>query len=652
MANRIKGITVEIGGDTTKLDKALKGTNKEISDTQRNLKDVERLLKMDPGNMDLLAQKQGYLADKAALTKEKYDQLKTALDNATASNANFEKWEKAQADLQGQITKSENALKDLEAEAKKLQQQGFAPDSSEMASVQEQIEATKNRTEALRKELTETFDELGRPISMEQFKSLQRETFAAGEEAKDAEREYKNFDVELEAFSATATKVQEKAAAVAEATKKISAVAAAGAAGLVGLAVKAGMAADDLNALSKQSGFATDTLQKWQYASDIVDVSVDDIVGAARKMKKNMVSTSADVTAAWERLGIGVRDNNGQLRDAEYVFNDVIMALSQIPNEVDRDTVAMTLLGRSADSLAGIIDDGGAALRALGQEAEDAGLILSQEALDGANEFNDGIDRLKATAKASFMESGAALAQNLLPEMEKLVQSLSKVLEWVSNLDGSTLRMIATMLALVAAISPVARAISAVAGVMATINTILPAVTGGFAALWAVISANPIGAILTLITALIAAFVYFYKTNDEFRERVQAAWEAVKETVLGVVDAIKNAINTISNLPGKITGMFSGGTSDSRVRGFATGGVFMPNSPVLGILGDNRNEREVAAPESTLMEIFGRALDARGSSGSAQTINIQFSGSLAQLGRVLQPVVTTETARQGVNLIK
>ena len=60
MANRIKGITVEIGGDTTKLQTALKGVNGQIKNTQSALKDVERLLKLDPTNTNLLAQK-GYL---------------------------------------------------------------------------------------------------------------------------------------------------------------------------------------------------------------------------------------------------------------------------------------------------------------------------------------------------------------------------------------------------------------------------------------------------------------------------------------------------------------------------------------------------------------------------------------------------------------
>ena len=54
MASRIKGITIEIGGDTTKLDKALSGTNKTLRDTQTQLKDVDRLLKLDPGNTELL----------------------------------------------------------------------------------------------------------------------------------------------------------------------------------------------------------------------------------------------------------------------------------------------------------------------------------------------------------------------------------------------------------------------------------------------------------------------------------------------------------------------------------------------------------------------------------------------------------------------
>lgn len=77
VANRIMGITVEIGGDTTKLQRALKSVNGQIKSTQQQLKDVDKLLKLDPGNTELLAQKQKLLADAVGETKEKLSTLKT-----------------------------------------------------------------------------------------------------------------------------------------------------------------------------------------------------------------------------------------------------------------------------------------------------------------------------------------------------------------------------------------------------------------------------------------------------------------------------------------------------------------------------------------------------------------------------------------------
>ena len=82
MASRIQGITVEIGGDTTKLSSALSGINKEIKGTQTQLKDVEKLLKLDPSNTELVAQKQKLLAQEIGATKEKLTTLKTAAEQA------------------------------------------------------------------------------------------------------------------------------------------------------------------------------------------------------------------------------------------------------------------------------------------------------------------------------------------------------------------------------------------------------------------------------------------------------------------------------------------------------------------------------------------------------------------------------------------
>lgn len=69
MADRIKGITVEIGGDTTKLSDALKNVNKSIRQTQDQLRDVNKFLKLDPGSADLLVQKQKYFSEAISDTK-------------------------------------------------------------------------------------------------------------------------------------------------------------------------------------------------------------------------------------------------------------------------------------------------------------------------------------------------------------------------------------------------------------------------------------------------------------------------------------------------------------------------------------------------------------------------------------------------------
>lgn len=111
MANRIKGITVEIGGDTTRLSKALEGVNKTIKTTQTQLKDVEKLLKLDPKNTELLSQKQKLLADSISATKEKLATLKTAAEQANAALAKGDITQEQYDALQREIIETEQLLK-------------------------------------------------------------------------------------------------------------------------------------------------------------------------------------------------------------------------------------------------------------------------------------------------------------------------------------------------------------------------------------------------------------------------------------------------------------------------------------------------------------------------------------------------------------
>ena len=115
--SRIKGITVEIGGDTTKLQTALKGVNTEIRNTQSQLKDVEKLLKLDPGNTELIAQKHRLLAQAVSETREKLETLKTAQQQADEALRNGTISQDQYDALQREIIETEQRLRSLEEQA-------------------------------------------------------------------------------------------------------------------------------------------------------------------------------------------------------------------------------------------------------------------------------------------------------------------------------------------------------------------------------------------------------------------------------------------------------------------------------------------------------------------------------------------------------
>lgn len=475
MANNIKGITIEIDGNTTSLQKSLKDVDKTIKDTQSSLKDVNKLLKLDPGNTELLTQKQKLLKTAIDETNKRLEQLKNA-------------------------------------------QKQFGEGTAEYDAIQREIVETEQKLKGL-------------------------------------EQEYRNFgSVAGQKIQAVGKDIQGFGGAVKSAGQAFAPVSAA-AAGLVGslaaLGVNAVKSADDLNTLSKQTGLSTDTLQKMQYASDLVDVSVDDIVGAVRKMKNNMDSDSESVKAAWDKIGVSATDASGQMRPVEEVFYDVVGALSQIPNETERDQVAMDLFGRSADSLAGIIDDGGASLQTYGQEAENLGLILSGDTLDSLNTLNDTLDQTKAQLSGTFAELGASVAEVLAPVLEQAVVLIDKVAEKIREMDPETLQMIITIAAVVAAISPLLITLGSVITIIGGVVQAVGVFVGALAA------ANPyVLGIIAGIAALVAtgaALKLFWDENKEkileFCASVQEKWQAFTDYIKGNVEQsmqdIQNAWNTI-----------------------------------------------------------------------------------------------------------
>ena len=469
---KVRGVTIEIGGDVSELSKALKGVNSDISKTQKELKDVEKLLKLDPSNTELLRQKHELLGKQVADTKTKLETLKKAEEELNKNGV--DKHSDQYRALEREIVSTEHSLRELEAAA-----------------------AASNVT--------------------------------------------------LTKVSQTFGKISDASGKVAQATKGISTASGGALAGIAGLAYKSVQAADDLNTLAKQTGLSTAELQKMQYASDLIDVSVDSITGAMTKMKKNMTSTSKDTQAAFRRIGVSVTESNGQLRDSTTVFYEVLEGLSHVANETERDTLAMQLFGRSADELAGIVDDGGAALRELGLEAEQLGLIMDQQTLDSLNNVNDAVDKLKAKANGELAQAGAKAMEALMPVFEKVLDAMSKALDYIGSLDEDQIKMLATLLAVTAAISPVAKGISNVTGLISKLTgeggavpkaiEICGKLTG--TVLPKVVSALKVFPGLGLTAAIIALVALIATKGDEIQKFINKACDFIK----GLLDKLFNWLN-------------------------------------------------------------------------------------------------------------
>ena len=480
-ASNIKGITIEIDGDTTKLSKSLKEVDGQIKSTQTALRDVDKLLKLDPKNTELLTQKQKLLTDAIGQTKDRLQQLKDAQGQVSQGTAEWD-------GLQREIIETEQKLKGLEDQYKSFGS-----------------------------------------VSAQQIK-------AAGEDLKG---------------------VGDKISAAGQAFAPVSAAAGGLVAGLGALGYKAITSADELNTLSKQTGISTDELQKMSYASDLVDVSIDDIVGSMKKMKVNMDSNSKSVQAAWQQLGVSVRDaSTGEMRPAIDVFYDAIAALGEVENETERDQLAMDLFGKSADSLAGIIDDGGAAFQEYGQQAQDMGLILSGDTLNSLNTINDTVDKTKATMGASLIELGATIAESLQPAIDKAAEIIGLIAEKLREMDPETVKTIATIGLVVAAIAPLLSAIGAIIGLIANITIAAPALGAVIAAL-----TGPIGIVIAAVAAAVAAGIALYKNWDtvkekcsEFAARVSEKWNALKDYITERINMTKeNVVNTWNTIKETVT---------------------------------------------------------------------------------------------------
>lgn len=600
MASRIQGITVEIGGDTTKLTTALKGVNSEIRNTQSQLRDVEKLLKLDPGNTELLYQKQRLLNEEVQATKEKLEALKTASEQA---NAALEEGtiSKDQYDaLQREIIATEQALEDLEEQA----------GQSAVA-----LQKIANAGESL-KSAGDKVTDVGKKMSV-----VSAGIVAAGTASTKAALDFEDAMAKVSTIAdAAEVPIDELEKAILDLSNQTG-ISSTKIADNVYNAISAGQSTGDaVNFVANstklaKAGFAdagdaldilTTILNAYGLeASEVTNVS--DMLIQTQNLGK---TTVAELSSAMGKViptanAYGVQLDQLCAGYAIMTANGVATAesttyMNSMLNELGKSgtKVSDILKEKTGSSFAELMNSGYSlsdCLAIIGDAAAEQGLAFgdmwsSSEAAkaglillgDSAETFNGTLaemqnstgatdtafEKLKTSSytiqmainqlKNTAIELGNAIMSVLTPLLMSLAETISKLTTWFSGLSDGTKRFIVIIGMVVATVGPVLIIVGKIMSAVGTIMTVVPKLAGvinavktAFAALNTTMLANPIFLIIAAITALAAAFIYLWNTNEEFRQFWINLWENIKEVAIAVWTAIKeffvSAWETISN---------------------------------------------------------------------------------------------------------
>ena len=662
MATKIRGITIEIGGDASGFEKSLREVNKSIKDTQSQLKDVNKLLKLDPNSTDLLRQKQTLLKD---AIKETNDKLKLLKDEQKTMDQNgVDKNSEQYMALQREIINTEKNLKDLETQAVKS--------SSAIAAITKVGEGMKTVGDGMQRA----------------GKALAPVSAAASAGIGFAVKEAADFDAQMskvQAISGASTEQMEalraKAREMGAATKFSAEEAGEGLeymamAGwktdqmLEGIQPILNLAAASGEELGTTSDIVTDALtafglqaedaghfadilaaassnantnvsmmgESFKYAAPVAGAlgySAEDVAVALglmanagikssqagtslRNIFQRMAKPTKESEMAMKRLGLSMADDEGnmysfmeimeQIRDS---MGNIKMPMEEYEKQLDYLDGALEAGSITQKQYTAAVDElnmqtfgaegaekaraaamlGGAramsALLAISNASEadfeklssavsnssqqfaqlaDGSIVPMNEALASGQEiiatYNGEAEKMSAIMlnnlpgaltilKSGISELAISIGESLMPYIMVIVAKMQELVNWFNGLDSAQKTLIAGIGVVVAALAPllvvlgvvissVGTVLTSVGSVAAFIKvTLIPAITA--------ISA-PVLAVIAVITGIIAVLVLLYNTNEDFRNKVNAIWETIKQIITRAVELIQAAIQKFTQV--------------------------------------------------------------------------------------------------------
>ena len=573
-SGRIRGITIELSGDTKGLVKSLNNAKKSVKDVQSALKDVDKLLELDPKNVELVAQKQKLLKEQTQALKEKLEAAKTAMEGfkdagddensikaqealtreIAETEAQIREAEQAERDFASQVNKAETAEKDAEKAGESWTSSFGSGIAAAGQKLQEFGSKVSEVGEQLTQKVTGPIVALG-TASVAAFSNVDKgydtiikKTGATGEELEAMQNSFDNIASTVPAdmedigsaigevntkFGSTGTELetlstkflmfaqlndQDVSTAVDQTQKALAAF---------GLgAESAGGLLDTMNKVAQDTGVGVDKL-----ASGLVEngaafqelgLNIDQATVVMGQLEKS--GANSETVRAGLRKALKQATKEGKPLDQ--ALSDLQATIENGSGSMDGLTASYELFGKSGDQIYAAVKNGTLDFREFGNAAVEAGGSVDetfQATLDPVDQFKLAMQDLMLVGA----ELGAMIGEVLQPILEALREKIQALKEWWAQLTPEQQAMIVKIGMIVAAIGPLLVIVGKVISVIGTIMTLAPVLGTVIAAI-----TGPIGLVIAAIGLLVAAGVWLYKHWDEVKQKAKEIWDKIKENVI------------------------------------------------------------------------------------------------------------------------
>lgn len=564
MAGKIKGITLEIGGDASGLTKALSAVNKQTKSVQNELKEVDRLLKLDPKNTELLAQKQKLLGQNIDTTREKLAAMRAAKEQADRDMAaGTEVNEKQYMRLQREIAKSEQALKSLEKQSKET---GMTAEKALKAVSDKAGAAGEKLTKAGNALLpvTAAVGALGVASSKMalDFEDAMAKVYTIADEAEvpleQMEQEILNLSDQTGiAAGEIANNVYDAISAGQKTGDAVNFVTESTKLAKAGFA-EAGQSLDVLTTILNAYGMEASEVNK---VSDMLIQTQNKgkvTVGQLSSVMGKVIPTANAANVSLDQLcaGYAIMTSRGiAAAETTTYLNSMLNELSKsgtVANKTIKEQTGKSFqdLMKSGKSLAEVLkiledtakknnktiadmfgsaEAGKAALSLMADGVEGfngqvAGMQDSVGATDAAFEkLQTPAEKMRKTLnniKNGAIDLGNAFMETLAPMIEAVMDKIKQAIQWFKGMDAETKKQIVTAALVAAAVGPVLIVLGKLAlGIQAVTKAM------------SFMVANPIAALITVLGALVAAAVAYNATLPDTQAELKETNQAVDDSI-------------------------------------------------------------------------------------------------------------------------